>query len=151
MQCAYPSWLRKALSLLTVAALIGGCGSGDSAGNESYGEILHGLKKAAATHRRGYDAIGRAEGLKPALRASLDAFCEVNREMIMNEEAWKVVEGGYYLSRIKRRAERELPFVSTGPVNVAVKRYKGLFGLTSFEPKAVYRYDKACYPNNLKF
>jgi hypothetical protein len=137
------TYLRGALALLVIAILVGGCGGGGD-GSETYGEILHGLKRAAVAHRK-YDAVGRAEDLKPTLKASLDAFCETNREMLMNAEAWKAHLEGYFVNRIKLRAERELPFVSTAPVAAAVGQYKELFDLASFDPDAVRRYDNACY------
>jgi hypothetical protein len=147
MQCIYLARWRStlALPLLLAIFLIAGCGSSaDSSGAEAYEEVLHGLQKAALANRA-YGAVSRADGLKPTLRASLDAFCETNREMLGNQEAWKASKLGYYVVRIKIRAERELPFVSTAPVNVAVNKYKGLFDLASFDPAAVRRYAKACY------
>ena len=131
-----------ALCLLAVA-LISSCGSGDD-GGESYVSILHGLKKAALSDGR-YDAVSRAEDLGPVQKASLDAFCETNREMLENQEAWKASQAGYYVVRIKLRAERELPFVSTAQVNTAVNDYRELFGLTSFDPADVRRYARPCY------
>jgi hypothetical protein len=138
--------LKSALftSVAILFVFIGVVGCGSSGDGESYEEVLHGLKKAALAERS-YDAVGRAEDLKPTLRASLDAFCETNREMLENQEAWKVAGTGYYLVRIKLRAERELPFVSTHPVAVAVNDYRPLFGLDSFDPAAVRRYAHACY------
>lgn len=145
MPCIYLTGIVGALPLLVSAVLLCGCGGGgEMDGGESYAEILHGLRKAALSHHS-YSAVGRAEDLKPTLRASIDAFCEVNREMLTNKEAWKAAQGGYYIDRIKLRAERELPFVSTAPVNAAVNEYKGLFELTSFDADAVRSYDKACY------
>lgn len=141
------------LPILALMLLVGGtagaagCGSGDStngAGNEAYEEILHGLKKAALSNAR-YAAVSRAEVLKPTLRASIDAFCETNREMLENKEAWKVAQVGYYVVRIKLRAERNLPYVSTAPVSSAVGKYQKLYDLASFDPESVRRYAKACY------
>ena len=144
------AYTQGVLGLLAAAVLVGGCGGGGEDRSETYGEILHGLKKAAVAHRK-YDAIGRAEDLKPTLKASLDAFCETNREMLLNEEAWKSRLEGYFVNRIKIRAERELPFVSTGPVGAAVSQYKELFDLASFDRDAVRRYDRACYQAKLQF
>jgi hypothetical protein len=129
------------LILLFVGILLGGCGGG---GGESYGDVLQGLERAAATGEP-YDAVSRAEGLKPVQRTSVEAFCETTHVLLLNGEAWKVRVGPYLVSRIKTLAERQLPFVSTGPVNTAVNRYRDLFGLDSFEPADVRRYMKACY------
>jgi hypothetical protein len=140
--------MRLESTLIALAAVllvcIGAVGCGSGSESEGYEEILHGLKRAAVS-KQSYDAVRRAENLKPTFRASLDAFCETNREMVENREAWKVAQTGYYLVRIKLRAERELPFVSTHPVAVAVKEYKDLFGLDSFDPAEVRRYGRACY------
>jgi hypothetical protein len=144
MQRFYVVPRRGLLVVLAAALLLAGCGGGDSGSGETYGGILHGLKRAALAGAS-YEAVKRAEDLKPALKASIDAFCEVNQEMLLNQEAWKAVGGAYYLSRIKLRAERELPFVSTVPVNRAVMRYWNLFDLASFEPADVRRYERPCY------
>ena len=101
---------------LLLAAGLTGCGSSDASGGESYEAILLGLKKAAVAETP-YGAVRRAEDLDPVERASLDAFCETNQEMLLNEEAEKVYGTQYYITRIKLRAERELPFVSTRPVS----------------------------------
>lgn len=139
---------RKTLLILMATLLIGvtaaGCGGPEAGGDEAYEEVLRGLKKAALSSRA-YNAVGRAEGLKPTLRASLDAFCETNREMLQNQEAWKATKTGYYVVRIKLRAERELPFISTAPVGAAVSKFRDLLGLDSFNPAVVRRYAKACY------
>jgi hypothetical protein len=127
--------------------LIAGCGGGgegEKGGNAAYEELLHGLKQAAASNT-GYNAVERAKDLKSTLRASIDAFCETNQEMLLNSEAWKAKEEAYYVVRIKLRAERELPYLSTRPVAVAVRKYQSLFDLASFDPSAVRRYSKACY------
>ncbi len=141
--------LKGLLSTLAIAILVGtglaGCGSSaDSSDGESYEEILIGLKKAARTGED-YAAVRRAEDLEPVERASTDAFCETNQEMLLNEEAKKVYQTQYYISRIKLRAERELPFVSTGPVNRAVNKLDDLYDLASFDVYAVTSYQKACY------
>jgi hypothetical protein len=150
MSCLYLRSLKHALALMAIGALIVGCGnsaSADNEGGEGYGEILHGLRKAARAHvgYGDYDAVGRAKDLKPTLRASLDAFCEVAQEMVVNEEAWKAANTPYYVTRIKLRAERELPFVSTRPVNVAVTELADVFNLSSFDAGDVRSYVKACY------
>jgi hypothetical protein len=152
MRCLYfmvPVWM---LLLLVVGALAAGCGGEEAEsdadqGRQVYGEILHGLKKAALTHvgYGRYNAVDRAESLKPTLRASLDAFCEVAQEMVINEEGGKAAETPYYLTRIKLRAERELPFVSTAPVNTAVSELAAVLNLYSFDASAVRSYEKACY------
>jgi hypothetical protein len=127
--------------LLSAGIVLAGCGGG---GDESYDDVLHGLKHAA-TAGESYDAVSRAEGLKPVERTSLEAFCETTHVLLLNREAWKARQGPYLVSRIKTLAERLLPFVSTGPVNTAVDRYRDLFGLDSFEPADVHRYMQACY------
>jgi hypothetical protein len=130
---------------LVSALLLAGCGGGDKpGGSEDYEALLRGLKKAALT-TQAYNAVDRAKSLEPTLRASIDAFCETNREMLVNNEAWKAKNGPYYFSRLRLRAERELPFVSTHPVTVAIDKYKVLFNLAGFDPAAVRRYAKACY------
>lgn len=136
---------RLTCALLATMLVLAGCGGGGSSGgNEDYEALLHGLKQAADSGKP-YDAMNRAEDLKPVLRESIEAFCETTQLLLLNREAWKARLGPYLVSRIKVKAERELPFVSTGPVNTAVKRYRGLFGLESFDPAAVRRYKKACY------
>jgi hypothetical protein len=132
--------------VLAAGALVAGCGGGDDGGggNEDYEALLHSIKHAV-TSNSSYDAVDEAEDLKPALRASIDAFCETNYELLQNTESWKVKDSGYFVSRIKLRAERELPFVSTALVAAAVKKYKGLFGLDTFEPEDVSSYANACY------
>jgi hypothetical protein len=133
------------VALLLIGAMLSGCGGDASAGGtEEYETLLHGLEQAAETDAS-YNAVERAEDLKPVLRASLNAFCETNRELLVNSEAGKSTQAGYLINRIRIRAERELPFVSTAPVGDAVTRYRDLFGLDSFNPTAVRRYAKACY------
>ncbi len=140
--------LKGAIRILATTLLVGigvaSCGGDSQSGGEAYEGILHDLRRAALSHTS-YDAVSRSKGLKPTLRASLDAFCETNREMLENQEAWKASKAGYYIVRIKLRAERELPYVSTAPVNAAVNKYKEFFGLTSFSPDDVRRYALACY------
>lgn len=132
--------LSGALPLLL---LLAGCGGGGE-GGESYGAILLSMKQAASS-RSGYEAVERAKDLKQVQRASIDAFCETNQELLFNKEAWKAADTPYYVVRIRERAERNLPFVSTHPVNVAVGKYRKLFGLDSFESADVRSYTKACY------
>lgn len=133
------------MALGFVSALLAGCGGGDKlGGGEDYEALLRGLKKAAFANES-YNAVGRAKSLEPTLRASIDAFCETNREMLVNNEAWKAKNGPYYFSRLRLRAERELPFVSTHPVTIAIDKYKVLFDTPDFDPAAVRRYAKACY------
>jgi hypothetical protein len=150
MRCSYLRRLAAGLLLLSLAIAISACGSGAAAGEsgETYGDVLRATRSAALAGRP-YEAIKRAEELKPALRASIDSFCVVNRDLLINKEAWKAAEVGYYLRRIKVKAEGELPFVSTRPVNEAVDRYRALFGLDSFTPDEVRRYDLACYGKKL--
>jgi hypothetical protein len=131
-------------AIFAMLAVLCGCGGSADAGGEDYASLLRGLK-AAALSGSAYDAVEQAEDLEPVPRASIDAFCETNRDMLVNGEAWKASNAGYYLSRIKVRAERELPFVSTNPVSLAVKRYRRLFELDSFDTAAVRSYAKACY------
>lgn len=132
-----------AAAILSAAALAG-CGDGAEADSESYGTLLIGLKRAALAGKP-FHAVERAEDLKPVLRASIDAFCETNQQMLLNNEAWKAKDTGYYIVRLKLRAERELPFISSGPVGKAVDRYRALYGLDDFDPAGVRRYTKACY------
>lgn len=152
MRCIYLRSIWRLLPLLALIGLIGGCGGSDSkdpkGGSEAYRKTLRGLERAADAHPRygGFDAVGRARDLKPVLRASLDALCEVNREMLVNREAWKADKGRYYVVRIRLRAERNLPFTSTSPVNAALREQVALLHLTSFDPGSVRRYEKACYP-----
>ncbi len=150
MWCSYLRRLVTGLLLFSLAVAIAACGSGTAAGesSETYGDVLKATRGAALAGRP-YEAIKRAEELRPALRASLDSFCVVNRDLLINKEAWKAANAGYYLSRIKAKAEAELPFVSTRPVSEAVDRYRGLFGLDSFTPDKVRRYDLACYGKKL--
>jgi hypothetical protein len=138
--------LRGLLISIGIAVLVGagfaGCGGGSD--GESYEEILLGLQKAVQTGKP-YAAVRRAEDLKATERASADAFCETNQQMLLNKEMEKIYKTKYYISRIKLRAERELPFVSTQPVNVAVNKLNELLDLSSFDVNSVTRYARACY------
>ncbi len=130
-----------ALALVLAAA---GCGGGEAGGGESYASLIHGLMTAATSHRS-YDAVHRPADLDAVQRASLDAFCETTREMLRNGETYKLSNWGYYLSRIKRLAEEELPFVSASRVNRAVDQMESLFGLRSFDDRSAKAYARACY------
>ena len=142
-------WLKGLLTVVAAALLVSagfaGCGgSSDASGGESYEDILIGLKQAVQAGKQ-YDAVQRAENLDPVEEAVTDAFCETNQEMLLNEEGKKVYGTEYYISRIRLRAERELPFVSTQPVNVALGKLNKAFDLPSFSVITLARYQKACY------
>lgn len=130
-----------AVALTTIGIAAGGCGGG---GGESYGEVLRGLKRAAISNGS-FDVVPHAKDLNVTERTSVEAFCEVLRQMMLNDETAKASETGYFVSRIEGTAEDWLGFVSTKPVAAAVGRMRSLYDLASFNLDSIRRYAHACY------
>jgi len=133
-------------TILTLAVLatasfdFAGCGGGD----ESYAEVIRGLKRAAMSNA-GYDAVSRASGMSRAERASLESFCNATQRMLVAGEGRKIAETRYYISRISTDAEASLDFPSTDAVDAAVAKLNGLFGLRSFDGHSARPFARACF------
>lgn len=112
--------------------------------SRAFDEVAVDLRRAALS-KRPYAAIHRTEGLKAAERGTLESFCKVNRQLVENQESWKLRQISYYIARIRNYAEASLAFYATPGVNAAIGTLQDALDLRSFGAEQVRLYARACY------
>jgi hypothetical protein len=100
---------RITAALLAIAALgliAAGCGGGDAnADNDAYREFLTGFNEAVLANEA-YSANEKAEELDPVDRAVVEAFCEEEKKLVLNNETFIPKQRPHWISRTFITAER---------------------------------------------
>lgn len=126
-----------------IALAIPVCGCGGT-GAQSYGEVLHSLRAAAESDTT-YGALDQAEGLGPAQRSVLRAFCNFAWQIGVNREAYKLVQHKYVYDRIRESAELKAPPKYKSAAGAAMHRLRRELDLFALRAGNLKRYSHACH------
>jgi hypothetical protein len=135
------------VALGATAIIAGGCGGSSEAqgsGTPQYRALLRKLDRAAKEGRT-IKANKKANDLKPIEKEMVKSFCNLNWQMKVNREAWKLDQHRYVVERIRAFAAYDPSERFAPATNTALRELREIIDLNALDGKLVRRYSRACY------